>query len=183
MKNLFNKSFSPKGFTLIELLIVIAVLGVLAAIVLIAINPGEQIARGKDASRLQVVAQLGHAMQAYFTNQGSLPVYSNAWQQALISSGDLNTIQAAPDDGNAVCAASYPYSQNRICYASSGTDFAIWTGVESKQYKVKAGGGAECVSPPPRSPYFIYTSVLGRAGVGCWNPNTILPPIMVSPLN
>lgn len=175
-----------KGFTLIELLIVIAVLGVLAAIVLVAINPGEQIARGKDASRLQTVAQLGQAMQAYFIAQGSLPTFGGTWQDALVASGDLKTVQAAPDDGNAVCAVSYPYSQNRICYASSGTDFAIWTGVESKQYKVKAGGGAECDPTPagsPRSPYFIYTSVLGRAGVGCWNSNTLLPPIMVSQLN
>jgi prepilin-type N-terminal cleavage/methylation domain-containing protein len=40
------------GFTLIELLIVIAILGVLAVVVLVAINPIEQLARTRDGGRL-----------------------------------------------------------------------------------------------------------------------------------
>ncbi|HVZ11492.1 MAG TPA: prepilin-type N-terminal cleavage/methylation domain-containing protein, partial [Patescibacteria group bacterium] len=50
-------SFS-RGFTLIELLVVIAVIGVLAAIVLLAVNPTEQLARGRDANRISSIEGL-----------------------------------------------------------------------------------------------------------------------------
>jgi len=60
------------GFTLIELLVVIAILGVLAGAILVAINPLEQLARGRDAGRKSTVDELGHATQAYYTAQNAL---------------------------------------------------------------------------------------------------------------
>ena len=39
------------GFTLIELLIVIAILGILAAAVLVAANPGKRTKQARDAAR------------------------------------------------------------------------------------------------------------------------------------
>lgn len=155
-----------KGFTLIELLIVMAVLGVLAAIVLVAIDPAEQLKRGRDASRLQAVAQLGHAMQAYVTTQNTpppLPATGNGtWQTTLKNSGDISAVQTAAA-GGAVCAPPVS-AEGSICYSPSGTDFVIWTGVESKQYVTKAAGAAACGSGKA---YFIYSSTQGKAGVAC----------------
>ena len=76
-KSLADKSagrrFSGGGFTLIELLIVIAVAGVLATIVLLAVNPGKQLARARDASRKQNLAALSKALGEYYTVNGAYP--------------------------------------------------------------------------------------------------------------
>ena len=51
-----------KGFTLIELLVVIAILGILATLVVLAINPAETQRRGRDASRLSDLATIRKAI-------------------------------------------------------------------------------------------------------------------------
>lgn len=58
------------GFTMIELLIVIAVLGILAVAVLAAINPIEQINRGKDTGSRSDAEQLLSASDRYYASKG-----------------------------------------------------------------------------------------------------------------
>ncbi|MBI5465397.1 prepilin-type N-terminal cleavage/methylation domain-containing protein, partial [Candidatus Gottesmanbacteria bacterium] len=55
-----------KGFTLIELLVVIAVLAVLAAGVIVAINPGKRIRQANDAKIKNDIGQLATGLQAYY---------------------------------------------------------------------------------------------------------------------
>lgn len=62
-----------RGFTMIELLIVIAVLGVLAVAVLSAINPIEQINRGRDTGSRSDAEQLLSAIDRYNTSQQVWP--------------------------------------------------------------------------------------------------------------
>jgi len=75
-----------KGFTLVELLIVIAIIGVLAVVVLVAINPVEQLAKTRDSGRISTVTQVGHALQAYYTSHAT---QTNAWPGELTWSDDL----------------------------------------------------------------------------------------------
>ena len=56
-----------KGFTLIELLIVIAIMGILAAAILVAINPGKRMAQARDAQRKQDIAAISNALAGYYT--------------------------------------------------------------------------------------------------------------------
>lgn len=64
---------TKKGFTMIELLIVIAILGILAVAVLAAINPVEQINRGRDTGSRSDAEQLISAIDRYNAFAGYLP--------------------------------------------------------------------------------------------------------------
>lgn len=62
-----------KGFTLIELLIVIALLGALAAGLLAAIDPFEQLKKGSDTSIRGQAETLYNASIAYYAQRSALP--------------------------------------------------------------------------------------------------------------
>ncbi|OGE80055.1 MAG: hypothetical protein A2826_01045 [Candidatus Doudnabacteria bacterium RIFCSPHIGHO2_01_FULL_43_23] len=65
LKNLRNKS---AGFTLIEILVVIGIIAVLAAIVLIAINPARQFAQARDSQRDSNVNAILNAVGQYIAD-------------------------------------------------------------------------------------------------------------------
>lgn len=69
---------SGQGFTMIELLIVISVLGILAVAVLSAINPLEQINRGRDTGGRSDSEQLLGAIDRYYTQKGRYPWQATA---------------------------------------------------------------------------------------------------------
>lgn len=65
---------NKKGFTLIELLVVIGILGILLAIVLIAINPARQFAQADNTKRSSDVSALLNAIHQYSADhRGVLP--------------------------------------------------------------------------------------------------------------
>lgn len=65
---------NKKGFTLIELLIVVVVIGILAGIVLVAINPARQIAQANNSQRQSDINAILNATHQYsIDNRGSLP--------------------------------------------------------------------------------------------------------------
>lgn len=67
-----NKSkIVNKGFTLIEILVVIGLIAILAAIVLIAINPAKQFAQGRNSQRTSNVESILNAVgQRMADNKG-----------------------------------------------------------------------------------------------------------------
>lgn len=76
VKNTMRIQRSRAGFTMIELLIVIAILGILAVAVLSAINPVEQINRGRDTGTRSDAEQLLSAIDRFNAFQGFFP-----WQE------------------------------------------------------------------------------------------------------
>lgn len=65
---------SQTGFTLIEILVVIGIIAILAAVVLIAINPARQFAQANDSQRTSNVNAILNAIGQYMAdNQGDIP--------------------------------------------------------------------------------------------------------------
>lgn len=107
-----------KGFTLIELLIVIAILGVLAAVTMVGIDPIDKINAANDSKVQNDVSTIATGMESYaVVNNG---VYA-ADQNTLQISGDLKLILTPPTG----------YSAYAI---SGGTDGQVVGQLKSKKY-------------------------------------------------
>jgi prepilin-type N-terminal cleavage/methylation domain-containing protein len=155
------------GFTLIELLIVIAILGVLTTAVLVAINPLEQFARSRDSGRKNMVNQLGHAIQNYYTAQNATypPVAAN-WMTALQTSQDIKTIPdnvTTQNNPTTPCAAPGQL-HNNICYNANASEAVVYAVQGSRSEQVKAGGG---VTPCATVTFVVWSSAAGRTGLYC----------------
>lgn len=157
------------GFTLVELLVVIAVIGVLATIVLLAVNPAEQLARGRDTSRQAAITQVGRALQGYFTANSALyPAQSTAAIDALVTSGDMKTVPVNPSYTTApspTCAAANLQSTtspvSNYCYLTNAgrSDAIVYSRMESTLNNTRGG----CAT----SMWFVFSTNDGRAGFVC----------------
>jgi len=152
------------GFTLIELLVVIAVLGTLAVVVLLALNPLQQLARTRDSGRISATTQLGHAMEAYATSHNGTYVAEGAtWITTLVNAGEIQTVPAAiaySVTGTSACTAN---AQNGVCYdattAAGGAPVVIYATLESDSNNSFCTG-AEIA-------YSVYSTADGRGGIVC----------------
>lgn len=83
-----------KGFTLVELMIVIAILAILAAIVIFALNPAELFKRARDSQRLSDLRVLSSAISYYLADQTSPNLTNSTTANDLCVGGTTATIFA-----------------------------------------------------------------------------------------
>ncbi len=126
---------NQKGFTLIELLVVIAIIGLLASVVLLALNSAR--AKSRDAKRIADVRQLATALELYYNDFAGYPVQAAAGKvitggvpmAALVTNylGALPTAPTPADDGTlavgAKCSeANGAFIWNDYVYTSATTN-------------------------------------------------------------
>ncbi len=153
-----------RGFTMIELLLVIAILGVLAVVVLIALNPLQQIARARDSGRISGVTQLGHAIEAYgTTNSGIYPPVTN-WMTTLRDAGEIASLPSNIPY-TVISVGCSTNAQNGYCYSLNpvvgSVEWTVYSRLESNTHT------SRCTAVGGGNPYAVYSNLAGRGGVSC----------------
>jgi type IV pilus assembly protein PilA len=125
-----NKIFKSRGFTLLELLVVIGIIGILAAIVIVAINPGRQFAQARNAQRWNDVNALLNAVHQYAVDNNGIvpaeiPVGDSLLYADTMSSIDIDfCVKVVPDYITSM--PSDPQVNNYTDCASYNTGYTIW---------------------------------------------------------
>jgi len=130
-----------KGFTLIELLIVIAILGILAAGILVAINPVAQMQKARNSQRKADLRNMQQAVESYaIRNNGVYPNDGWRWCGAagsyytagcdtdnfipfVVAAGDIKILPRDPSTGSNTPPCDSP--NKSYLYLSNGTDYKI----------------------------------------------------------
>ena len=109
------------SFTLIELLIVIAVIGILAAAVVLVLNPGQLLAQARDGTRVQDIATINSALGDYLadgnTSLGTADIVYVSLPDPTLTGNQTSTcsslgLPALPSGWNYQCVSSVNLEKN-----------------------------------------------------------------------
>ncbi len=159
---------TKKAFTLIELLIVIGVLGVLAAIILVAVDPAKRLRQARNARRSSEVNAILNAILNYSADaKGSLPAAiasATAVDQTLVI-GTAGTSPSSTDCPNALTGAG-----TSTAYANlQGDTVLVDTYISEIPVDPRATNGTDTYDRS-NTGYYVKRSANGRVEVGSCNP-------------
>ncbi len=123
---------AQKGFTLIELLVVISIIGLLASVVLVALNGARQ--KSRDSKRLADVNQMSKALELFFDDKKSYPTAGGAAvvldSVAYLTPTYVSKLPIAPIPADtSACQSANLYCSgmngNSYCYQGSANFYTI----------------------------------------------------------
>jgi prepilin-type N-terminal cleavage/methylation domain-containing protein len=167
--NTARASKTNLAFTLIELLIVIAILGVLAVVVLVLVNPSERFAQTRDAGRISTIAQLGRALEQYFINHSETYPDSLTWDSDLEGTGDIKNFPSGVEyviNSVSPCTTNArPVGEETFCYAldNSGNNYGGL--IFSKLESTREVNRCNLIG----NTYIVHSTADGKTGMICSN--------------
>lgn len=119
-----RKNLQAHGFTLLEILLVVAGIAILAGVVILAVNPVQQLGKTRNAQRWSDVNAILNAVYQYSVDNNGLPAGITTTVTEICKTGgactgliDLSVLTASekyltkiPNDPNGTCNA------NGVCY-------------------------------------------------------------------
>ncbi len=138
------KSKLQIGITLVELLIVIAVIGILAAVILAALDPLDRIRASYDAKIQSDIAEIATRSELYAAKMGN---YGNL--ATLVADGELKSIPPSPFSSMGYDCENYTettYTMGNV------THYGYSCELLSRKYQISG------------TPYWVYCTSTGKAG-------------------
>ncbi len=133
------KKLNEKGFTLIEFLVVIAIIGLLSTLAVVALGNARQ--KSRDARRLSDLKQLQTALELYYTDQTAYPAGSavtlgDSTHACLNSTGFAATGCANPYMGQ---VPSDPLAAQSYTYTSASGTYSVTATLETTMNNLSGG--------------------------------------------
>lgn len=147
MKKLLRNK-KQNGFTLIELLVVIAIIGLLASVVLLALNSAR--AKSRDAKRVADVRQLSTALELYYNDHNAYPIQTTV---GAIPAGSgatafqpnyIGALPVPPTPADGSCTTTPTYSTVTTPPAAAGPNaYSYVTDTNGTTYTISFCVGAQ----------------------------------------
>lgn len=160
---------SEKGFTIVELLIVIVVIGILAAIVIVAFTGITQ--QANDSGYKSDASSIAKAIETYNAEVGSYPSAANVTGGVLVAPAGY-TLSAKLPTGVQISTRTAAPSAADVATTCTGTTWAVCNPGSggAKQYAVRFVTGGACVwSTKTAGTAAIQLSLVGTATTALCN--------------
>jgi|GEM_PF-670403 prepilin-type N-terminal cleavage/methylation domain-containing protein len=103
MRVKYKYRLALKGFTLLEILLVIGAIGILSAIVLVAINPNRQLAQARDAQRKIDINTINKSLEQFLIDTYSYPSEITNNYQEICATGSKSITTSLNDSPSVDC--------------------------------------------------------------------------------